>query len=79
MLSFVLFDKLSIECLYGIIKVNYRFYFSNFISIYISRAQQFKLVDLFESSTVVSMPASVLAVPSRQKTAEIMYSITNKT
>ena len=41
--------------------------------------QQFKLVDLFESSTVVSMPASVLAVPSRQKTAEIMYSITNKT
>ena len=41
--------------------------------------QQLKLVDLFESSTVVSMPESVLAVPSRQKTAEIMYSITNKT
>ena len=45
----------------------------------VSSPQELKLVDLFESSTVVSMPASVLAVPSRQKTAEIMYSITNKT
>ncbi len=45
----------------------------------LDNTQQLKLVDLFESSTVVSMPESVLAVPSRQKTAEIMYSITNKT
>ena len=48
-------------------------------SLSICPPQELKLVDLFESSTVVSMPASVLAVPSRQKTAEIMYSITNKT